>query len=227
MLVPRLSRAEIISDLEQSLKNLQTDMIDIYWLHRDDETRPVEDIMETLLQQVKAGKIHYCGCSNWCAARIQAAQACAAQQGWPGFIADQLMWSMAIIDPIGQADKTMVIMNDELKQYHLNSKLPAIPYSSQAHGLFQRMAQGTVDQMKPNIKAMYDLAATAQRFERVRHLSQETGLSITDITLGYLLSQDFPVVPIVGCRNMAQLLDSMHAGDVRLTLDQVQYLDQN
>ncbi len=63
--VPRMSRAEIEDDLNTSLINLQTDVIDLYWLHRDDPSRPVEEILATLNAQVQAGKIRYFGCSNW------------------------------------------------------------------------------------------------------------------------------------------------------------------
>ncbi len=61
----RLSRAEIIADLDASLRHLQTDVIDLYWLHRDDAEQPVADILATLESQVRAGKIRYYGCSNW------------------------------------------------------------------------------------------------------------------------------------------------------------------
>ena len=74
MQVGRLSPAEIQADLEESLRFLQVETIDLYWLHRDDPTRPVEEIIDTLEAQVQAGKIRYFGCSNWRLERIQAAQ---------------------------------------------------------------------------------------------------------------------------------------------------------
>ena len=64
----------IVSDLDSSLRNLRTDVIDLYWLHRDDVRRPVGEILETLNEQVQAGKIRYFGCSNWTAQRIREAQ---------------------------------------------------------------------------------------------------------------------------------------------------------
>jgi aryl-alcohol dehydrogenase-like predicted oxidoreductase len=225
MRISRLSRPEILFDLRESLKNLRTDRIDIYWLHRDDVNQPVEDIMETLAGQVKAGAIRYCGCSNWRVDRIRAAQACAQQQGWLGFAANQMMWNLGVIDRRKLIDKTMVVMDDDLKQFHLASGLPAIPYSSQANGLFQRLARGTVDRMKPSLKGMYNLRANQRRFVRMQKLSVESGLSVTDIVLAYLQSQPFPVVPIVGCQNITQLQDSLHASHVCLSLEQVKYLE--
>jgi aryl-alcohol dehydrogenase-like predicted oxidoreductase len=212
--------------LNGSLQNLQTDVIDLYWLHRDDAQRPVEDILETLNDQVKTGKIRYFGCSNWRTARIQAAQAYAAAHGLDGFVANQMMWSLALADPAGIQDKTMAIMDDDMRQFHLETGLAATPYSSQGNGLFQRMEQGTLAHMDPNLRGMYQVEANRVRFERVKRLAADSGLSVTQVVLGYLLSQPFTSVPIVGCRTVEQLRDSLTAADVRLDADQVRYLEQ-
>jgi aryl-alcohol dehydrogenase-like predicted oxidoreductase len=226
MHVARLARADILHDLNGSLENLQTDLIDLYWLHRDDAQRPVEDILETLNDQVKAGKIRYFGCSNWRTARIQAAQAYAAAHGLYGFVGNQMMWSLALADPEGIQDKTMAVMDEEMKRYHLETGLAATPYSSQGNGLFQRMEQGTLAHMDPDIRGMYQVEANRGRFERVKRLAADSGLSVTQVVLGYLLSQPFTSVPIVGCRTVEQLRDSLTAADVRLDADQVRYLEQ-
>ena len=73
MSIPRLSHREIVNDLDESLEYLQTEYVDLYWLHRDDPNRPVADILETLNEQVAAGKIRYFGCSNWRVQRIREA----------------------------------------------------------------------------------------------------------------------------------------------------------
>jgi aryl-alcohol dehydrogenase-like predicted oxidoreductase len=223
--VPRLARADILHDLNASLQNLQTDVIDLYWLHRDDAQRPVEDILETLNDQVKAGKIRYFGCSNWRTERIQAAQAYASRHGLDGFVANQMMWSLALADAAGITDKTMVVMDDDMKQYHLETGLAATPYSSPGNGLFQRMEQGTLAHMDLNLRGLYQVEANRGRFERVKHLASDSGLSTTQVVLGYLLSQPFTTVPIVGCRTVEQLRDSLTAADVRLDADQVNYLE--
>jgi len=79
--VPRLSRQDVVADLDESLHYLQTASIDLYWLHRDDPTRPVAEILETLNSQVKQGKIRYFGCSNWRVERIEEAMRYAAEHG--------------------------------------------------------------------------------------------------------------------------------------------------
>jgi len=225
MLVPRMSRAEILHDLDSSLRNLRTDVIDLYWLHRDAVKVPVAEIVETLNEQVRAGKIRYFGCSNWRAQRIQEAQDYAAAHGLQGFSGDQMMWSMAVIDRPAIADTTIEVMNDALYRLHNESGLAAIPYTAQANGLFQKMAAGVANQMKPNHQAMYASPENLARFRRARTLAEELSTSITAIVLAYLQSQPFATVPIVGCQSPEQLADSAAAADVRFSADQVAFLE--
>jgi aryl-alcohol dehydrogenase-like predicted oxidoreductase len=225
MHVPRMSRADIEQDLNESLRNLQTDVIDLYWLHRDDPQRPVGEILESLSVQVKAGKIRWYGCSNWRTERIRAAQAYAAEKGLPAFVANQAMWSLALADPAGFRDKTMLAMDEEMKRYHHQTGLAAIPYSSQGQGLFHKMARGALAQMDPDARAMYEDEPNRDRFKRVEQMAMARGLSISQVVLGYLQSQPFPTIPIIGPRTVAQLQDSLTAAEVRLDPEQVRYLD--
>jgi aryl-alcohol dehydrogenase-like predicted oxidoreductase len=219
MHIARMSRREIEADLNASLRNLQTDVIDLYWLHRDDPTQPVEDILETMNAQVRAGKIRHFGCSNWSAARITAAQQAAADMGVDGFVADQMMWSLAVIDPAGIPDKTTVAMNPELYAYHMQSGMAALAYSSQAGGLFHKLVAGN-----DAVGRAYPLGPNRERLKRVQSLCAQTGLTITQVVLGFLMAQPFVTVPIVGCRTEAQLRDSLTAADVTLTPEQVDSL---
>lgn len=225
MHIPRGSPAEIIADLEASLRHLDTDVIDLYWLHRDDPGRPVAEIIDTLNSQVKAGKIRYFGCSNWRAGRIRAAQTYAQAHGLMGFSGNQMLWSLAHVDMDLIPDKTLVNMNSESFDYHKSSGLAAIPYSSQAGGLFNKMAAGSLAQMNAGVRSMYPTAENEARFKRIKKLSSDSGLSITQIVLGYLLSQPFTVIPIVGCHTMTQLMDSLSAAEICLDPAQVEFLD--
>jgi aryl-alcohol dehydrogenase-like predicted oxidoreductase len=227
MHIGRMSPAEIVADLDASLRHLQTDVVDLYWLHRDDVKRPVAEILETMESQVRAGKIRYYGCSNWRAGRIGEAQAYARSQGWTGFVADQMMWSLAAIDYAALPDKTMVAMDADLKQYHLASGMAAVPYSAQANGYFQRLAAGEMDKIKEVQRRIYGTGRNDLRLERVRKLSAETGLSITSIVLGYLMAQPFPTLPVFGCRTMEQLEDTLQAADVMLAQEQVAFLESD
>lgn len=219
--IPRLAPGDIMADIDASLRNLRTDRIDLYWLHRDDPARPVGDIMDTLAAATAAGKILHYGCSNWRVGRIGAAQQYAAGKGIPGFVANQMLWSLAAATPGEMPDPTMVAMDAALEKFHRESGLAAIPYSSQANGLFQKMDRGLREIHRP-----YANGTTTARFQRLRELRAQTGLSITELTLGYLLSQPFPTIPIIGCSTPSQLRDSWKAAGVRLTPEQIAFLEQ-
>ncbi len=219
MHISRMSRREIEADLDDSLRNLQTDVIDLYLLHRDDTSRTVEEILTVMNDQVKAGKIRYFGCSNWSVSRIHEAQNWAAEHGFDGFVANQVNWSLAVIDPERMADRTTVAMDDALFDYHKATGLAVMAYSSQAGGLFQKLANGNTA-----IGGAYPLEPNRQRLAKIQQLAQETGLSITQVVLGYLQSQPFVTTPIVGCRTMAQLQDSLTAAETVLSAAQIEYL---
>lgn len=224
MHIGRLSRQEIMHDLNASLVNLRTDVIDFYWLHRDDTQRPVGEIIETLNEQVNAGKIRHFGCSNWRVERIRAANVYAGQHGLQGFTGDQMLWNLAAVDMHAIADKTIVGMNPELYLYHQTSGLAAIPYTAQANGLFQRIAAGTADKMRSHHQAMYRAPENQARAARAQELARRNSLTVTQVALGYLMSQPFVTVPIVGCQSPVQLADSLRAGDVQLSAAEIAYL---
>ena len=221
MHLPRLSRSEIQRDLEESLEHLQTDWIDLYWLHRDDPTRPVEDILETLNDQVTAGRIRCFGASNWTLERLRLAQDYAAANGMRGFVADQVLWNAAVVDADAIPDKTTVVMDHALEQYHRATGLAAMPYSAQANGLFQRLLTGTLEQMNPVLRAQYPLAANLERLKVIQKIQQATGLTVTQVVLGFLTSQPFVTIPIVGPRTLEQLEDSLSAVNVHLSPEQL------
>lgn len=226
MHIPRLSKAEIREDLEGSLRRLQVEAIDLYWLHRDDASREAGEIIETMNDFVREGKIRYFGCSNWTAERMREAQAYAAERGLQGFAANQMMWSLAAVDKAQLSDPTLVPMDGEMYRLHLESKLAAVPYSSQAQGLFSKWEKGTYDEQDERIAPQYRSGENVARWKRSRRLAAELSLSVNRIVLGYLISQPFPTIPIVGPNNVEQLLDSMSAAEVRLTPEQLAYLEE-
>ena len=222
--VPRLQPADIVTDLDGSLQDLQTDRIDLYWLHRDDPNTPVSVILDTLHREQQKGKIRYYGASNWQTLRLKAAQDYAAAQGYAGFVADQVLWNAAILANYPYGDFTVGFMDETRFLYHEKTGLAAIPFQTQAYGLFHRMQNGTIEQMNPGFRGFYRLPETTRRYERMRQVMQETGLSLTQIVLGYLTGQPFVTVPIVGCRSVPQIEDSLTALNVRLTPEQIRWI---
>ena len=224
MHVPRLSRADIKADLHASLRHLQTDIIDLYWLHRDDPTRPVEDILATLNDAVQAGKIRFFGCSNWRVERLRLANDYAAAHGLQGFAADQPMWNMAVVDAASIGDPTIVIMNKALWSYHRTTRLPAIPYSATANGLFQKLERGGSASLDAIPQRHYRSSANLARYERARQVASRRDLSLTQVVLSYLLSQPFPTIPIVGPKRVDQLRDCLTAVGVRLDEAEITFI---
>lgn len=215
MHISRLSDADIEHDIHASLRFLRTDVIDLYWLHRDDISRPVESIIDTLNRHVKAGEIRYLGASNWTTERIKAANDYAQRSGQQGFVGNQMLWNVGVPDMKQIADKTTVSMDGAMWNYHKQSGLAAIPYTSQAGGYFNKVAEGRLDG-KSHLAKVYGSGKNQTIAEIVQKIANEQGLTITQVVLGYLLSQPFVTVPIVGCKSMAQLQDSLAAAEIRL-----------
>ncbi len=210
--VSRLSRQDVLADLDESLKSLQTDYIDLYWLHRDDENRPVAEILGYLNDFVRSGKIRWFGCSNWKPARIREAIELSAAGRLQGLAANQLLWSLAEYRRDTLGDPTMVGMDEATWQLHRQVNLAAVPYSSQAHGYFQKLGQIGKDQIKPDLRRMYDLPVNDRRFAAIGQMAEELPCTLDELVLGYLLAQPFPVFPIIGARTADQLALSMKAG---------------
>jgi aryl-alcohol dehydrogenase-like predicted oxidoreductase len=229
MQVPRLTKKDIIHDLHESLHHLQTDYVDLYWLHRDDPSIPVENILMTLEEQVQSGKIRYYGCSNWTASRLKEARNASVYHNIKGFAANQPLWSLAVPNHDRLTDKTMVQMDDELKAFHSITGMAVIPYSSQANGFFSgRYQKNDKSFSSPSSSTVYQIYYNDGNFERlnrVKHVAQHLLKTTTQIALGYLLSQPYPVFPIVGSRTIEQLRDSYVAADIRLDPQTVRYLN--
>jgi aryl-alcohol dehydrogenase-like predicted oxidoreductase len=225
MHVSRLSRAEIVQDLSESLDHLQTDTIDLYWLHRDDPAIPVGEIVDILNEQIEAGKIRYVGVSNWSIPRIQAALDYAQRSGKQAFVANQPMWSLAAPNMAKHPDKTIIAMDQDGIDFHRRTGMAVLAYSSQAHGFFSKLDAKGWDGVPKGDLTLFDNATNWKRLERIRELTQRYGVAINDVVLAYLLCQPFPTIPIIGSKRIEQLRSSLKAFEVPLTPDDVAYLE--
>ena len=217
MHISRLAPADILHDLHGSLARLQTDVIDLYWLHRDDESRPVGEIIETLAAEVKAGKIRAFGCSNWRTARTQEAWSYATQQGLPGFVANQPLWSLAQPNPAAFGMPGLAGMDAQMFAFHQQSRWAVIPYTSQARGFFSKLVAHGEAGLKEGERKAYLNETNRQRAARAAALAQHHGVTVAQIALAYLINQPIPTIPVIGCHTLAQLADSMGAATVTLT----------
>ena len=226
----RLSRSEIRSDLEGSLRDLGVGRIDLYWLHRDDLSHPVEDIIDTLSELVQAGQIRYYGASNWSPARIGAANRYAHRTGKPPFVANQMMWSLAEANPGSMTDDTMEQMDAATLELHRQTGLAALPYTSQALGFFGgKYGRGRALPATPasaRVQRIFFNDANFSRLDRVNEVAARLGWTPTQVALAYLRAQPFPVFPIIGPRTLEQLDDSLPAGDMTLDAASADWLER-
>ena len=214
----RLSRGEILDDMRRSLDNLRTDCVDVYWLHRDDPSRPVEDILESLTSLVEQGMTRYVGVSNWRTERIVEANACATQRGLVKLYANQPQFSLA--RQVVVEDDTLCQMDGQTYAMHLRENLPCVCFSSQAKGFLSKLEQGGEAILPDKARRRYLCDENLAVFERCRALSAQIGLSVNAIALAWLTSQPFPTFPIAGVSKMEHIEALREAGDAVLTTEQ-------
>lgn len=220
---PRLDPASLRADLDASRRDLGLDTIDLWYLHRDDRSRPVGDILASLEDLVSLGHLRHYAFSNWRVDRAEAARTTARAAGAAGFVAGQCLWSLAVPD-MSATDGTLAHVDDAFAAWHEAHGVPAIPYSSQANGLFHKLLSGRTDSLQPWSARMYPLPANEHRARRVGELCARTGLTVTQVVLGFLRGQSFPVIPIVGPKSIAQVDDCLAASDTILTTEEISFL---
>ena len=217
--VPRTSAAEIRDDLDGSLRTLRLDVIDLYWLHRDDPARPVAHFIDLLNGFLREGKIRAFGASNWTAPRLRAANDYARASRQHGFVANQPLWSLGCQQTRPSKILGLAKFDADMLRFHGESGLAVVPYTSQANGFFSKLAPNLAQHdyyTPPNLaagKIVVELAAA-------RHVAPSA------IVLAYLWSRPFPVVPIIGSRTPDQLEDSAAALPVRLIAAELAMLDR-
>lgn len=199
----RINPVEIKKDINESLEYLNTDYIDLYFLHRDDSDKPVSKILDVLEQARQQGKIRYYGCSNWALSRIIEANTYAKEHGYSGFVCNQLMWSLADIKENAITDKTLVLMDEETFNYHENTNMSVMAYTSAAKGYFTKLF--TNKDLSDKISSRYDTLSNKLIFDELIKVAKEVGASLIEVELAYIMHQKFASVPIVSFSNDEQL----------------------
>ncbi len=224
MHISRLAPADIVQDLNESLQHLQADYIDLYWLHRDDLSQPVGEIVETLSAQVVAGKIRAFGASNWSTARMQAALDYANAHGCHGFVANQPLWSLAQPNPAAFGMPGLAAMDEDMFDFHERSGWAVVPYTAQARGFFSKVAEKGMAGLSERDQAAYGNPTNARRAAIVQRFANEMQATPAQIALAYLLCQPIVTTPVIGCRTLAQLQDSVRATEISLSPEQISEL---
>ena len=212
--ISRMTPENIFSDCQQSLTALDTDYIDIYFLHRDDTKRPVAEIMDALNLLIKQGKVRALGASNWTSERILQANAYCLRQGLVGFSINQPQWALA--RQINKEDDTLVQMDKPLYAYHRTTGMPLMAYTSLAKGFFTKISQGGLANLNDKAKRRYLGDDNMRLYGKLLSYAPLLNLSINALSLAFLTSQPFSAYPIVGVSSLAQLAQLSEAGDAVL-----------
>ncbi len=220
----RLDRESLTWDLHKSLQVLGTDQIDVYFLHRDDVTVPVEGIMDTLHDFVRQGLVKAVGASNWSIDRILKANAYAKSAGKTPFTVSQIQWSLVHTTPQIVGDPTLVCMDDGQYGQYTKAELPVMAFSSQGKGFFSKYLVGGKEALNAKVMQRYYSDINLRRAERVDQLAKELGVSPAAITMAYITSNALPAVAIAGCSTVAQLQDTLRDADLQLTPQQIEFL---
>ena len=206
----RITEEDIRADMEDSLRYLGTDHVDIYFLHRDDESKPVEDIMPILDTLVREGKTRLIGASNWTVARINEANAFARSNGMAEFSVSQIFHNAAFINKEGVYDPTLVAMDStEHEGYEVNG-IPVMAYTSQAQGLFSHIRHKGYEGLTEGMTRTYLNPATQERAERILAVAAKTGISPTAVSLAFLLhDRRVKTFPILGISRVERLEEAI------------------
>ena len=199
--VRRLDKAALRRDIDNSLKNLRRGSLDLFYLHRDDPARPVADILASLEDFRRGGLVRHYAASNWSAARLREAEALAAQSGAPGFAAHQGEWSLARRNRVSAA-ADLNTMSADIFDWHRRTGKAAIPYSPQANGYFDKIAEGRLDEVAARA---YDNDANRAMSASLEPLAAEMDATPTQVMLKALTLAPFATIPIIGCRTPGQV----------------------
>ncbi len=214
-----LSRKAIFSEVEKSLKRLQTDYIDLYIIHRWDYNTPIEETMEALHDLVKQGKVRYIGASAMYAWQFQKAQYVAEKNGWTKFVSMQNHYNL-----IYREDER------EMIPFCVESKIALTPYSPLASGRLAKNPEETSLRLEVDKTAIrkYGSSSEVDRpiIDRVGELAEKYGVPRAHISMAWLWSRPGVASPIVGATKLQHLEDAVAALSVKLTLEDCLYLEE-
>lgn len=219
---PHCDPESIVRQLEESLDRLQTDYVDLYLMHRDNEQIPVGEFVDVLDEQAKAGRIRAFGGSNWSIARFQEALDYAEANGRQGFavLSDHFGLAHALDVPWAGCRH---VTDQADREWLERTGVTLLPWSSQARGFFARADRA--DTSDEELVRCYYSDENFERLDRARTLAAEFGVAPTAVALAYVLAQSFPTFPLFGPRAIEETRTSMAGLEITLTAAQVRWLD--
>jgi aryl-alcohol dehydrogenase-like predicted oxidoreductase len=214
-----LSRKNIMAEIDNSLRRLGTDYVDLYQIHRWDPTVPVEETLEALHDVVKAGKARYIGASNMYAWQFAKALYTSRLNGWTEFV------SM-------QNHVNLLYREEEREMLPLcrDQGVAVMPWSPLARGRLTRPWDGTSERQQNDAygESLYAKGADADRMiiDRLAGIAQARGVSMAQVALAWVIQKTGVTSPIVGASRAGHLTDAVAAVSLALNDEEMRSLEE-
>jgi aryl-alcohol dehydrogenase-like predicted oxidoreductase len=214
-----LSRRAIMSEIDNSLRRLGTDYVDLYQIHRTDPNTPIAETMEALHDVVKSGKARYIGASNMAAWQFTQALYVAEMNGWTRFVTMQ--------------DHLNLLYREEEREMLplcRDQGIGVIPWSPLARGRLTRDWNETTERQETDLfgKTLYTAAVDADRriIERVSQVAKARGVPKAQVALAWVAQKSPVTAPIVGASKPHHLEDAVAALSLNLTPAEITALEE-
>jgi len=214
-----LSRKAIMREIDDSLRRLGTDYVDLYQIHRWDYGTPIEETLEALHDIVKAGKTRYIGASSMHAWQFARALGVSERHGWTRFVSMQNLVNLLYREE-----------EREMLPLCAAEGIGVIPWSPQARGRLTRDWDYTSIRTETDDahRRLFGKSAEADRkvVDRVAEISRARGIPRAQVALAWLLAKPVITAPIVGATKLHHLDDALASVNVKLSADEITSLEE-
>ncbi|MEH7883700.1 aldo/keto reductase [Bacillus sp. JJ1609] len=210
-------RKNLVQTVEGSLKRLNTDYIDLLWLHAWDFTTPVEEVMRALDDLVRAGKVLYVGISDTPAWIISQANTLAMLRGWTPFIGLQVEYNLLQRAP----ERDLLPM---AKALDIGVTAWAPIAGGALTGKYLKQSKDELKRLAPESKRLND--ANSKIAMEVVNIADEIGRTPAQVALNWVRQQSGVMIPLIGARKESQILDNLGAVEFTLTPEHLNRLDK-
>ncbi len=216
-----LSRRHILDSIDQSLRRLQMDYVDLYQIHRWDYETPIEETMEALNDVVRAGKARYIGASSMFAWQFSKSLHVSEAHGWTKFVSMQNHYNLVY----REEEREMIPLC-------LDHGIGLIPWSPMARGFFagDRKRSGGGETTRANSDPFADnLYFRDEDFvvaDRAAEVAKARGATASQVALAWILSKPYITAPIIGATKMDHLDQAIAALDLKLSDDEIEQLEE-
>ena len=220
---------KIRPQLEETLSRMSTSYLDIYCLHRDNESLPVEGFIDTLNELKDEGLIKIFGASNWSLERFKAANDYASEHDKEGFTILSNNFSLAYMNnPVWPG--CFSCSEDDYVDYLKENQIAIFPWSSQARGFFLDSQEFTgaahvADPNREEQERVWGSVDNLERRSRCFELASKKSVDPIQMALSFVLNQEFPSFPLIGPRNFFETESSLEATKIELSKDEVAWLN--